>query len=186
MFSDFRGSVDCIVLAGGKSRRMGTCKALARFNGEPMVAAVFNNAKPLFRRVIVVVKNSSQRHAIERVLHRSVATDGSRSFSPAVGMKAGAARSDADAFFVIACDLPYVRRGTISRLLKHAGRDCVAYAHDGHYEPLCALYSRRFIEALQPSESIQEAIRAERNKKTIRTRNARQFANVNSKEGLEY
>lgn len=177
--------VDCIILAGGKSRRMGTCKALARFDGEPMIKVVHSNAKPLFERIIVAVKNSSQKRAIERILHCSFAADGSRAFSPVIGMKAGAAHSDAGAFFVIACDMPYVGRGTISRLLRHAAKhDCVAYAHEGHYEPLCAIYSRRFINALRATDGIQEAIRREKNKKVLKAKTAREFANLNRRTQL--
>ena len=45
---------ECIILAGGKSTRMGTNKLLLDFNGHPLIWHTIQSVYPFVSRVIVV------------------------------------------------------------------------------------------------------------------------------------
>ncbi|MCI0780344.1 MAG: NTP transferase domain-containing protein, partial [Chloroflexi bacterium] len=47
---------DALVLAGGRSRRMGTPKASLPINGVAMIESVLRVVEPIFRRTLVVAR----------------------------------------------------------------------------------------------------------------------------------
>ncbi len=58
------------------------------------------------------------------------------------------------AWLVIACDLPFLTRGTLLALVEHRARGnqpvyAYASAHDGLPEPLCAIYEPAFAQTLR-------------------------------------
>lgn len=144
-----------LVLAGGKSRRMGRDKALLDHNGQSQLAFAVHLLDEHVDQVFVSTR-AEQRDESERRQFAQI-IDHYEGIGPAAGiLSAMDEHPDAD-WLVVACDLPNIDTLTIRELLQH--RTCehpfVAFAssHDGLPEPLCALYLdgsealvRKFVE----------------------------------------
>lgn len=141
-----------LVLAGGESRRMGEEKALIRYSGEPQIA----RAATLLREVcddVYVSARADQEH-VARAAGVELIPDQLMEIGPASGvLSAMRAHPDA-AWFVLACDMPFVDAGTIRRLAVEREASCCATAFenaDGRIEPLCAIYERKARPPLEES-----------------------------------
>ena len=131
-----------LVLAGGKSRRMGHDKALLDRGGQSQLAYVVSFLEGHVERVFVSTRADQEDDAERRQFERI--TDRYQDIGPIAGiLSAMDAHPHAD-WLVVACDLPNIDALTIKHLLDHRDSDhpFIAYAssHDALPEPLCALY----------------------------------------------
>jgi molybdopterin-guanine dinucleotide biosynthesis protein A len=141
-----------LVLAGGKSRRMGSDKALLMQDGQSQLSlavALLSRALPK----VYVSTRKDQADDVERSKYEQI-VDRYDDMGPAAGILS-ALESDASvSWLVLACDLPNMDDDTIAALIAaHSGEHpFTAYksSHDGLPEPLCAIYSpdsRPIVEA---------------------------------------
>lgn len=112
-----------IVLAGGRSRRMGTDKAALDLAGRPMLTTIVDVAAQRCGRVYVVAAESSSAfqalHEQTRDAVRWI-TDERRGTGPLGGLAAGLAAAATDGYdlaFVCATDMPLIGTGLIDELL---------------------------------------------------------------------
>ena len=131
-----------LVLAGGRSRRMGSDKALLRHGGKSQL----EHAVELLEAVTDAVFVSTRRDQQEEPERARFATIPDRydNLGPVAGiLSAMHAQPDAD-WLVVACDLPNLDRPTLEYLVEHADnkRPFTAFesSYDGLPEPLCAIY----------------------------------------------
>ncbi len=135
-----------LVLAGGRSARMGQDKAtLVHPDGRSLV----RRTADLLREAGCAAVVLSLRHDQEipagmddcEIVRDPVGGSG----GPLAGMVAGMATQSADDWLVVACDLPRLDVVTLSHLLESATANDTFLAYrsesDGLPEPLCALYS---------------------------------------------
>ena len=144
-----------LVLAGGKSRRMGRDKALLDHNGQSQLAFAVHLLDEHVDQVFVSTR-AEQRGESERRQFAQI-IDHYEGIGPVAGILSAMDEHPHADWLVVACDLPNIDALTIRELLQH--RTCeqpfVAFAssHDGLPEPLCALYLdgsealvRKFVE----------------------------------------
>ena len=145
-----------LVLSGGKSRRMGTDKALLERDGrillDYMVDLLGRHTERVFVSTRAEQDQDAQRARFDRIVDRY------DDLGPLAGiLSAMDEHPDAD-WLVVACDLPNVSDATIAHLLQHRSNahpfTAFISSHDGLPEPLCALWRagtdsiiRGFIEA---------------------------------------
>jgi molybdopterin-guanine dinucleotide biosynthesis protein A len=140
-----------LVLAGGKSRRMGRDKALLEHDGQSQLAYIVGLLKGSVEKVFVSTrpdqKNDEERARYEQIVDRY------DDLGPVAGILTALNEYPDVDWLVIACDLPNIDEQTITHLLQQ--RDGVqpftAYisSHDGLPEPLCALYHSGCTEIVQ-------------------------------------
>ena len=130
-------TVGGIVLAGGRSRRMGTAKAGLDWHGVPLVAHVAARVAEATQGPVVVVRAPGQALP---PLPQTIVADPVAGLGPLQGLAAGLAALDAAAAFVCATDQPDAWQ-VIPYMLAvfQPGDDAVAFAD----QPLGALYSAR-------------------------------------------
>jgi molybdenum cofactor guanylyltransferase len=129
------------VLAGGASRRLGRDKALERVGRGRMVDRAVGALRPRCAEVVVVSSRPETPTGLWRVV-----PDRRTSAGPLGGIEAAlleAEALEADAVFVLACDLPLVGVEVVDSVLD-ALEDAPAAAASRHgdppFEPLCAVY----------------------------------------------
>lgn len=131
-----------LVLAGGKSRRMGSDKALLSSNGETQLSRAVHLLERFADRVFVSVR-ADQASEPERRRFASI-TDRYNDIGPVAGILSAMDAVPDAAWLVMACDLPNIDDTTLSTLLdqRDAVRPFTAFrsSHDGLPEPLCAIY----------------------------------------------
>jgi molybdopterin-guanine dinucleotide biosynthesis protein A len=134
-----------IVLAGGEAKRLGFPKHHLAVDGERVIDTLHEKLGPLFVETIVVGRNIDN-------LPPGVQTteDHYTVRSPLVGIHAGLSASRTDLTFVVACDMPYVEPSLVEYLLSQAESvDAVVPVVRGYYEPLCAVYRKTCLAAIE-------------------------------------
>jgi molybdopterin-guanine dinucleotide biosynthesis protein A len=143
---DARG-LAAVVLAGGRSRRMGTDKALISLGGMTLIERVAAEAALVAAEVWI----SANDPAPYRFLGRPVIPDRFPGRGPLAGLDAGFASSEQPAILLLACDLPNVRAPWLAALAGSlSGWDAVLpVTSDGRLHPLCAVYGRTCRSAVE-------------------------------------
>lgn len=130
-----------IILAGGKSSRMGGGdKALLPLGKETMVEVIISRLAPLFQEIIIVAKDAEPYNKLPvQVVH-----DQYPGFGPISGIHAGLQASCERVNFVIACDLPLIRAELVEMMLRRASEvDIVMPTIGKFFEPVAAVYCQR-------------------------------------------
>lgn len=135
-----------VILAGGRSSRMGTPKALLPFDGEPLIVHLVRKLQPLFSRIVVVAAPGQELPGMPvTIVHDEVAHQG-----PVGGICYGL-RAVEDAFaFVTSCDSAFLNTSLIAHLvsrIEHA--DVVVPRWDGRLQPLVAVYRTSLVPILE-------------------------------------
>lgn len=141
------------VLVGGESRRMGENKALLKIDGKTLVERVVLLLQEVFAEVFLV-GNDRERY---RFLNLPVVGDVYRGCGPLAGVHAALLAASHPYVFVAACDMPFLNRPAVAALLAEApGRDAVVPKMGEYCEPLCAVYAKGCLPAVE--EHLQKGI----------------------------
>jgi len=126
-----------VILAGGKSSRMGRPKALLPFDGEPLISHVVRALNKIFTETIVVAAPGQELADLPAVLVRDeVAYQG-----PVSGIYHGLKASTKEVCFVTSCDAPFLNPQLIAHLLSRISDcDVVVPFWQERYQPLHAVY----------------------------------------------
>ncbi|MBK6598671.1 MAG: NTP transferase domain-containing protein [Proteobacteria bacterium] len=140
-----------LVLAGGRSTRMQRDKAALQYrDGQTQLAAAVAALRPFVADVFVSVRADQRDDSTRREFKQIV--DQIDSAGPIAGITAAQAEHPQAAWWVLACDLPFLDAATLDHLAAQRDSSCDATAyrssHDGLPEPLCAIYEPRSREPL--------------------------------------
>lgn len=168
-----RSELTAIVLAGGKSSRMGQDKALIPIQGVPLLQRVCSIAQSCADTVYIVTPWPERYQDLllpgcqfirEVPLARESLTHG-----PLVGFAQGLGEVQTDWVLLLACDLPRLRvevlQDWVTRLDSVGDNAIAALAyHPKGWEPLCGFYRRRCLPELlefinQGGRSFQQWLR---------------------------
>lgn len=140
-----------LVLAGGKSRRMGQDKALLVRDGQSQLARLSGLLAECVARVFVSAR-ADQQDDEERSRYAQI-IDRYENIGPLAGILSALEAYPAVDWLVVACDLPNIDSVTLRNLLEQrsAEHPFSAYisSHDGLPEPLCAVYRRGCIDIVR-------------------------------------
>lgn len=132
-----------VVLAGGESRRFGSDKALAAWNGKTMVESVVEIISGMFPSNLVVVKKPESFQFWGKTNVRVVKDMISEPHSMG-GIWSGLSHAETEHVFVCACDMPFLQPKLVKDLWD-AGRgyDAVIPVWREKPQPLCGIYSKK-------------------------------------------
>ncbi len=142
----YLSGISGIILAGGKSSRYGSNKALVEIDGIRLIERVIRVMEPFFERLFIVT-NTPQEYAY---LKLPMVEDLIKGLGPLGGVFTGLqAMSDGAGFFV-ACDMPFLS----GKLIHHMADvledfDAVVPKVDWKIEALHAIYTKRCIPAIK-------------------------------------
>jgi molybdopterin-guanine dinucleotide biosynthesis protein A/molybdopterin converting factor small subunit len=134
---ELRDGAAAVVLAGGRSSRMGQPKAMLRFAGEPLVSHLVRRLKTVFDGIVVVAAPGQELPAVPaKVVHDEVPYRG-----PVGGIYYGVTAAEATLSFVTSCDAPFLNLALISHIIAQApGYDVVVPYWQERFQPLHAVY----------------------------------------------
>ena len=126
-----------ILLAGGKSSRFGSDKALTIFNGKPLI----NFGLDLLKQICSDILISSNSEHMAQFGYR-VVPDEIKDIGPMGGVYSCLKQSKSSQNLVISCDTPFINKGLLQYLLDHNQnfQAVIPETEDGHMEPLIACY----------------------------------------------
>jgi molybdopterin-guanine dinucleotide biosynthesis protein MobB len=138
--------VSLALLAGGRSRRMGHDKARAEFAGATLIEWLLDRVAPAFPSVFVVAKDVARF----RDLGVPVVADARAADSPTVGVYTAVLASPSPRTLCLGCDIPFVTTALLEELAERsASFDAVVPRDESGLQPLCAVYARQTLTALE-------------------------------------
>lgn len=135
-----------IILAGGKSSRMGTDKGLQLLSGKPMISYGIELLSP-FCKEILISSSSDGYHSFGC----KVVADVHPGIGPMGGIYSALIQSKTSFSFVLSCDLPFVSKELVSFIIRNSEGFKVAVPWFGsqHYEPLCGMYHSEVVADIE-------------------------------------
>ncbi len=132
-------TLTALLLAGGKSSRMGANKALLPLGNTTVMDFMIARLQQVCTEVILVTtpEQSYSHLSVKKVFD---VVEGKLSLG---GMYSGLLQSPAEANFICGCDMPFLEPQLVRRLFAQlADYDAVVPQLDGFFEPLCAVYRK--------------------------------------------
>ncbi|PLS18402.1 molybdenum cofactor guanylyltransferase [Bacillus sp. M6-12] len=135
-----------LLLAGGKSSRMGKNKAMLPMFGQPNVCNIKDELTKAADEVVLIT-NTPEKYGF---LNITVTVDIYKDMGPLGGLHAGLTASQTDVNVITACDMPFIKADIIMRMISFAeGYDAVVPEIFGQLHPLFAVYRKSCLPALE-------------------------------------
>ena len=129
-----------IILAGGKSSRMGSDKGFLKLNGYTFMSHIIKVIKPIVGNIILVNNNSDY----DEFGHIRV-EDIIKNAGPLAGLYSGLYHSETENNLVLSCDVPLINRTVLNQLVEgfDNGFDVIQLQSQNKTMPLIALYKKQ-------------------------------------------
>ncbi len=128
-----------VILAGGKNRRFGSKKALAKINGKRIIDRIITTMSDVFEKNIIITNNED----LYKELNLKTYPDILKGKGPLMGIYTALHHSSTD-IFVTACDMPFVSTSVIRKIVDSLkDYDAVIPKYNGKLHFLNAVYSLR-------------------------------------------
>ena len=134
-----------IILAGGKSARMGADKGLQELCGKALISYAIQSLSETCNTIIISTSSDAYLSFGLKTIPDEIPGIG-----PMGGIYSALKQSKTERTLVLSCDLPFVSKELLSFILKNAEGYQVAVPWQGnqHYEPLCGFYNLSVLEQM--------------------------------------
>jgi molybdenum cofactor guanylyltransferase len=137
-----------IILAGGRSSRMGADKSLLSVDGQPIIERICERLAGRFDQILISA-NEPEKLAF---LGLEVVPDRIPGQGPLMGIASALEASTSELNFVVACDIPRMHIALVEEMLAEADRSgadvVVPMTGSEEYEPLFAVYRKSALEGI--------------------------------------
>jgi molybdenum cofactor guanylyltransferase len=135
-----------VLLAGGKSRRMGEDKRYLVVGEQTLLERGLGVLQSIFQEVLVVIAQDSPSLGVDaRVMRDLVADCGSLG-----GLYTGLTQATTSCIFLVGCDMPFLDQAVIAQFTsRRATADIVMAKLGSRLHPMHALYGKRCLPALE-------------------------------------
>lgn len=136
-----------IILAGGKSVRMGRDKAFLKIDKIPLIERQVRLLKRHFKKIFIVTNSPHKYRHLRGV---RVVSDIASGHGPIGGILSGLSASRERHNFVVACDMPFINPDLMKYMRRNcSGYDVVVPRISNRYEPLFCIYSKNCIRKIK-------------------------------------
>ncbi|MBU2494255.1 MAG: molybdenum cofactor guanylyltransferase [Bacteroidetes bacterium] len=133
-------NITAIVLAGGKSSRMKTNKALLKIGNLSIINILVEKLDLLFNSVIIISNFPDEYTETGKIIYKDIYPF----LGPVAGIHSGLFHSNTENNFIISCDMPLITIEAIKYLQNFPSeKDAVLYALHGNLQILCGIYKKR-------------------------------------------
>jgi molybdopterin-guanine dinucleotide biosynthesis protein A len=144
--------ISCIILAGGKSTRLGHDKVLEKVGNTSLLEQVISRIDPLCKEIIIVT--AKERTFTQLANHQKIriVSDIFPGRGSLGGIYTGLVESKSFYNLALAVDMPFINQSLLKYMISVSkGFDFVLPRVNGLFEPLHAVYSKKCVK---PIESI--------------------------------
>lgn len=134
-----------VILAGGASKRMGSCKALLSVDGMTMLERT-RQALVGFDQILLSANDPTMGEGLLKV--PDIYSGG----GPLAGIHAALCKTDKKALFCVPCDLPHFSSQIPLLLMKMMPQEAEVFIcrdSTGRFHPLCGIYRRSVLPVLE-------------------------------------
>lgn len=141
-----REEVTGIILAGGKSSRFGSNKALSRIEGVRLIERLRKTVGSVTERMLLIT-NTPEEYGFLNLESRK---DLVPRCGPIGGIYTALRTANTPLCLCVACDMPFIGPGFLEYMVEQAsGYDAVVPVNEGREEPLCAVYRKSCVPAIE-------------------------------------
>jgi len=141
-------SLTAIILAGGKSSRMGSDKnkSMLRLNGKYLIDIIRSKLKCVVGDNIIIVGPPEKYLSYKQVVPDLFPRKG-----PLMGIYSGLRASLSQYNIVVGCDMPFLEVKLLKYMTGNINSNDIVIPRygDGYIEPLCAIYSKRCLKEIE-------------------------------------
>jgi len=138
--------IGCIILAGGKSLRLGRDKLLEKVGKTSLLEQVLSRIETLSKNIIIVTSGERTFSQLSNYPTVKITSDIIPGKGSLGGIYTGLVESDSFYNLVIAADMPFLSEPLLRYMVEVSdGFDFVLPRIDNLYEPLHAIYSKNCI-----------------------------------------
>jgi molybdopterin-guanine dinucleotide biosynthesis protein A len=143
--------VSCIILAGGKSTRLGRNKVVEKIGNQSLIEIVVSRLSALESDIIIVAAKDSSLPQLTNCPRLKLANDIYPGRGSLGGIYTGLIASETLFNLVVACDMPFLNLDLVRYMVDRTeGYDAVIPKSDVDIlEPLHAVYSKNCIPAIE-------------------------------------
>ncbi|RKU39547.1 molybdenum cofactor guanylyltransferase [Candidatus Poribacteria bacterium] len=141
-----------VILAGGKSRRMGENKALLQLGGDSLIGHVIHRMRLVTDELLLITNNPTEYKHLDLPMYEDILPN----TGALGGIHTGLSYASHDAVLCVACDSPFLDPKLITYLTSLlGGHDAVIpYTFRGDtgqmtLQTLCAVYSKRCLPIIK-------------------------------------
>jgi molybdenum cofactor guanylyltransferase len=143
-------NISCIILAGGKSTRLGHDKVLETVGNTSLLEQVISRIDPLSKEIIIVTANERTFAQLASRPKIKVVSDIIPGQGSLGGIYTGLVKSDSFYNLVVAADMPFVNTSLLGYMIGICeGYDFVLPRVNGLFEPLHAIYSKNCVAPIE-------------------------------------
>lgn len=129
-----------IIVAGGKSSRMGSDKGFLNFEGKPFIAYSITALTPYVDEIIIVSNDSKYD-----IFNLKRVNDAIKNAGPLAGVYTGLSHSNTENNVILSCDIPLINSSVINKIVNQIDDefDIIQVESNGKSMPLIAAYKKR-------------------------------------------
>ena len=184
----FKNNITGIILAGGKSSRMGTEKGLIIYKNKPFVEHIIEAMSPLVDNIIIISNNKAYESFGFKCYEDLIKNTG-----PLAGIYTGLRYSKTENNLIVSCDVPLINTVILQKLTdqKNDTSEVIQLQCQGENMPLIALYKKCcemiFLKELVKNQrKVQKALKKCNVKTIIIDETLKKVAtNINTQKDLE-
>lgn len=183
-----------VILAGGKSSRMGRDKSFIPFGNKALIEVIIEKFRYFFEDMVIISNKPALHHKYGLKVYEDIFKDK----GPLGGIHSGLSHSKSLYNFFTACDTPFININLVNYMIgKMSGFSAVVPMFGGKTHPLFAIYSRDAIKEAEARilgnklkmsdfvDSLNTRIINEEEVSVIDKR-GRSFSNINTKEDYKW
>jgi len=141
-----RKDVTGIILAGGKSSRMLTNKALLKVNGRTVIEIIAEKMKSIFSEVLISTNGIDDYKFLNLPLIKDIFTHK----GPLAGIHSALKYSSTEKNFIISCDMPLVSSELINFIATYSSNKKIILPEtEGRIQQICGIYSKSLLPGIE-------------------------------------
>ena len=136
---------DCVIIAGGKSSRMGYPKGLLKHGDYTFIEHIIHNTSVFDKQYI------SANSDIYNDLHCEIITDNYTDVGPMGALQACLSKSEKEYVFFIPCDMPFITEETVFHLYSNLSSDidAVVFKTEDKAFPTVGVYKKSVLNHIE-------------------------------------
>ena len=141
-----RTNITGIILAGGKSSRIGFDKGFINLNGKPFIVHIIEAMKPLVNNIIIVSDNTDYDKFGYQIVNDLIKNSG-----PVAGLYSGLSNSKTEYNLVLSCDVPLIKTFILEQLIDRfdIDYDMIQLQSENKSMPLIAIYKTHCLHTFE-------------------------------------
>jgi len=142
MYSDITG----VILAGGKSSRMGVNKSFLKLGNQTIIERIVDLMKSIFSEVIIITNTPDEYKFLNLPLYEDIY----KWKGPLAGIHSALTHSQTEKIFVLSCDVPLMSKEMIEYIIEYKTDKSIVFCEAaGYHQPLVGIYSKKILSDIE-------------------------------------